>query len=189
MVEKFGEDQLLKSGKRMKRFKKYIIYIISVLGLALIASLFTNFQENNKDEIQAAMVYNFIKYAHWPVENSEMKIGIYQNQELYNILHSRYDNHQQGTVVYKIIDIKNITDVTSCNVVYIGRNKDFDAIFQLCDGKPIMTITYSDNLGKCGSMINMKIVNEKLKFEINTSTVDKSGLKISRNLTSIGIVI
>jgi len=56
-------------------------------------------------------------------------------------------------------------------------------------GKPILTITDSFNLGKKGSCINFKVIDEKLKFEINQASMNGAALKVAGQLSSMAILI
>jgi hypothetical protein len=75
--------------------------------------------------------------------------------------------------------------------VYVGKskNKDFETIKNTTAGKSILTITDGNGLGQKGSCINFKVVDGKLKFELNQATVNGSNLKISSQLSSMAILI
>jgi len=76
-------------------------------------------------------------------------------------------------------------------VVYIGksRSKDFDNVKNTIGSKAILTITDSINLGKKGSCINFKVVDDKLKFEINQASMSGASLKVAGQLSSMAILI
>jgi hypothetical protein len=80
---------------------------------------------------------------------------------------------------------------SDCQVVYVGKskNKDFDTIKTNTTGKSILTITDGNGLGQKGSCINFRVVDGKLKFELNQATVNGSNLKISSQLSSMAILI
>jgi len=52
-----------------------------------------------------------------------------------------------------------------------------------------LTITDGNGLGQKGSCINFKVVDGKLKFEMNQGTLTGSNLKVSSQLSSMAILI
>jgi len=162
---------------------KYLVFIF-------LAFLFISPDQSSETDVQVAMIYNFMKYTHWPNQGTEFTVAVYGNNDVYTLLSQRYNDKNNGAGVR--LKIKNVTDVAeleTAQVVYIGKSKDFDKIMTVVANKPILTITYSDNLGRRGSCINMKLVGDRMKFEINQKSVDAAGLKISNQLTSIAILI
>jgi hypothetical protein len=165
--------------------------------LLLIFTLFTTFttidQERPRAEINAAMVYNFVKYVNWPTDQSEtFTIAVYgDDNETFKFLSSWYHDKPKGDKKMKIIKIEDLKNVSSVQVLFISKNKnkEFEQIFSQIQNKPILSITESSNLGQKGSCINMKIVDGKLKFEINQKSFNDSNLKVSGQLTSMATVI
>jgi len=168
---------------------KKIILLVALMagGLGLSA------QEKPIHEIHAAMLYNFIKYVQWPNEadGGEFVVGVIGNEEVYKTLKGWYDGKPKGTKKYVIKSLTSAEEAATCAVVYIGkgRAKDFDGVKNASTGKPVLTITDSVNLGQKGSCINFKVIDGKLKFELNQAAVAASSLKVSSQLTSMAIVI
>lgn len=156
--------------------KKLLVFVMLMLVNIGVYS-----QDRNIDEIHSAMVYNIIKYVNWPndAQITDFVIGVYGDDDVYKILNTWYNDKPKGTHKMKIKKIESLSDVTETNVVYIGKNKtrDFDAIYNLVKSKPILTISDSQNLGRRGSAFNLKVINEKLKFEINQNSIQESGLR------------
>jgi hypothetical protein len=144
-------------------------------------------------EIHAAMIFNFLKYIQWPDEGAggEFVVGVIGEDDVFNTLKGYYDGKPKGSKKYAIKKISDPSEAASCSVVYIGksRSKDFDNIKNATSGKPVLTITDSFNLGKKGSCINLKVIDGKLKFEINQASVTAASLKVSGQLTSMAIMI
>ncbi|NOS90345.1 MAG: YfiR family protein [Cyclobacteriaceae bacterium] len=144
-------------------------------------------------EIHAQMIYNFIKYIQWPndSEPGEFVVGIIGEDDVYNTLKSYYDGKPKGAKKYSIRKLTGSEEAASCAVVYIGKNKSnqFENVKNAVAGKPILTITDSFNLGKKGSCINFKVIDGKLKFELNQTSVTASTLKVASQLSSMAIVL
>jgi hypothetical protein len=150
-------------------------------------------QERPTHEIHAAMLYNFIKYVQWPneAEGGEFVVGVMGEDDVFNTLKQWYDGKPKGSKKYVIKKLTSAAEASSCQVVYLGKSKsrEFENIKNSVTGKSVLTITDGNGLGQKGSCINFKIVDGKLKFELNQSTVTSSNLKVSGQLASMAIVI
>ena len=46
-----------------------------------------------------------------------------------------------------------------------------------------------EGYAKLGAEINFIIINNKLKFEVNTKAIDKSGLKVRSQLLKLALIV
>lgn len=172
--------------------KNYIkILICSFLFAGMISS--ANAQERPVHEIHAMMVYNFIKYIQWPDQNDggEFVIGVYGDNNVFKTLHEWYDGKPKGAKKFLIKNLNSSSEAASCHVVYLAKskNKEFENVKTEVQGKPVLCVTDGNGLGQKGSAINFKVVDGKLKFELNQSTLAENNLKASSQLSSMAIVL
>jgi hypothetical protein len=150
-------------------------------------------QERPTHEIHAAMLFNFIKYVQWPNEGEagEFVVGVIGDDNVYNTLNQWYNGKTKGTKKYVIKKLSSADESSSCQVVYVGKskNREFENIKNNIEGKSILTITDGNGLGQKGSCINFKVIDGKLKFEMNQATLTGSNLKVSSQLSSMAILI
>lgn len=168
--------------------KTIIFLALSVLTIGNVCA-----QERPPHEIHAAMLYNFIKYVQWPNEGEagDFVVGVIGDENVFNTLKQWYDGKPKGVKKYVIRKLGSPAEASECQVVYVGKskNKDFDTIRDSVTGKSVLTITDGNGLGQKGSCINFKVVDGKLKFELNQATVTSSNLKVSSQLSSMAILI
>ncbi|HKZ38004.1 MAG TPA: YfiR family protein [Chryseolinea sp.] len=161
--------------------------------LMLFAVTLATAQDRPTHEIHAAMLFNFIKYIQWPNEGDpgEFVVGVIGDDKVYNTLTQWYNGKPKGSKKYVIKKLASVEEAGSCQVVYVGKAKsrEFDNIKNNVTGKSILTITDGNGLGQKGSCINFKVIDGKLKFELNQATVTSSNLKISSQLSSMAILI
>ncbi len=150
-------------------------------------------QERPNHEIHAAMLYNFIKYVQWPneAEAGDFVVGVIGDDNVFATLKQWYDNKPKGAKKYVIRKLASAAEAGDCQVVYIGKskNKDFDNIKGTIAAKSILTITDGNGMGAKGSCINFKVVDGKLKFELNQAVIGAASLKVSSQLSSMAILI
>lgn len=167
--------------------------IVQILFVMLIGVTAVNAQERPTHEIHAAMLYNFIKYVQWPDEGAggEFIVGVIGEDNVFNTLKQWYDGKPKGTKKYVIKKLSSSLEASACHVVYVGksRSKEFENVKNSVTGKSILTITDGNGLAEKGSCINFKIVDGKLRFELNQGVVSSSNLKVSGQLSSMAILI
>ena len=164
--------------------------IIFLFGLFF--SFAATAQERPTHEIHAAMVYNFIKYVQWPEDaGGEFVVGVIGDDNVFNTLKQWYDGKPKGNKKYVIKKLASAAESGDCQVVYVGKSKskEFENIKTSTTGKSILTVTDGNGLGQKGSCINFKVIDGKLKFELNQGVVTGSNLKVSSQLSSMAILI
>lgn len=166
-----------------------------LLFSGIILCLFSNLQAQERPihEIHAAMLYNFIKYVQWPneTEAGEFVVGVIGDENVFNTLKQWYDGKPKGTKKYAIRKLAAATEAGDCQVVYVAKSKsrEFETIKNSIAGKSVLTITDGSGLGQKGSCINFKVIDGKLKFELNQAVLTSANLKVSGQLTSMAILI
>jgi hypothetical protein len=169
------------------------IHIVLKRTAILTAVLFVFFpakicfpvEDNDENEVKALFILNFIKYVNWPseVDKESLVIGVTEESPMYNalekIISQRSDN--------KKIRIERITAESSgkYQLVIISQEESgrADKWLQKFSGKGVLTV--SDECVSCGSAINLKKINNKIRFEINLSGAQRGGIKISNRLIEL----
>jgi hypothetical protein len=166
---------------------------IKLLAAALLISGCAFSQDRPMYEVHSMMVYNFTKYVQWPdhAGGGEFVIGVVGNNDIYNTLNGWYGGKPRGAKTYIIKKFNSAADVTECHVLYIDKSKsgEFDNVNDKLKGKGTLIITDKSGLGEQGSAINFKLVDNKLKFELNQKAIEASNLKVSGALSSMAILI
>ena len=167
--------------------------VLLVVILAMVATVNGVAQERPTHEIHAAMLYNFIKYVQWPNEGEtgDFVVGVIGDENVFNTMKSWYDGKAKGSKKYVIKKLASADEANTCQVVYVGKskNRDFEIIKSSVTGKSILTITDGNGMAEKGSCINFKVIDGKLKFELNQAMVSGSNLKVSTQLSSMAILI
>jgi hypothetical protein len=166
---------------------------IVLAGLVMMASSSVFAQDRPIHEVYSMMVFNFVKYVQWPADdnNKEFVIGVVGNNEIYNTLNTWYGGKAKGAKTYIIKKFNSSAEVTDCQVIFIDKSKsnEFDAVNNKVKGKGTLVVTDRNGLGSKGSCINFKMVDTKLRFELNQQAIEASNLKVAGALTSMAIMI
>jgi hypothetical protein len=170
------------------------------LRLSLILVLFAGLsitevsaQQRAMYEVHSMMVYNFMKYVHWPptATSGDFVIGVIGDKNVYNTLTQWYGTKSKGAQKIIIKQFKSVAELTDCHVLYVARSKSgsFGDLKVALKGKPTLLITDKMGMGKKGSGINFKTVESKLKFELNQEAIASANLKVASQLTGMAIIL
>ncbi len=146
-------------------------------------------------QVKAAFLYNFARFIDWPKENfattnSPIVFGFagelpFQN-EVEQMLRGKTIN-SHPVVVTRFPDG---LPTGPADVLFISRSErhHLDQILRAVRSKP--TLTVGDGLDRflqTGGMINFVIEDRKVRFEINATSAEKTGLKISSKLLRLAV--
>lgn len=166
---------------------------IKALVAAMIFIGVTVAQERPVHEVYSMMVFNFTKYVQWPdhTATGEFVIGVIGNEEIYSTMNTWYGGKSRGAKTYTVKRFNSVSEITDCHVIFIDKSKsaDFESINNKVKGKGTLVITDKNGLGEKGSGINFKMIDNKLKFELNQKALEASNLKVSGALSSMAILI
>ncbi len=164
-----------------------------LLMLLASATMLVAAQERPTHEIHAAMLNDFIGNVEWPdeAEAGTFVIGIIGDDNVFATMKKWYDGKAKGGKKYVLKKLASVDEAGACRVVYVGksRNRDFDNIKSSVSGKSVLTVTDGKGMGEKGSCINFRVIEGKLKFEINQAAVSAANLKVSVQLNSMAILL
>lgn len=161
--------------------------------LVVVMGFVSNAQEREKHELHSMMIYNFLKYIQWPASanSGQFVIGVIGDDEVYNTLNAWYGEKERMGRLLRVKKLSSPSEAKDCQLVYIGFSASgkFEEVQGVVSTEPILIVTDKNGLGQKGSGINFKIVNNRLKFELNQSALSTSQLKVSSQLTAMAIMI
>ncbi len=165
-----------------------------ILILAITFSFNGSFaQERPTHELHSMMIYNFLKYIQWPSgkNSGNFVIGVVGSDEVFNTLSTWYGNKTRGDKKFIIKKLDPTDDLKQCQLLYVGKNASskFKEVLTKVGDQPVLTVTNQNGLAQQGSCINFKVVNNRLKFELNETAISRSNLKSSSQLAAMAIVI
>ncbi|MFH1005298.1 MAG: YfiR family protein [Bacteroidota bacterium] len=145
-------------------------------------------------KIKASFIYNFTKYIDWPEKYKEgnFVIGVVGTSSFYNDLTTLLSTKTVGSQKFEIKSFTSIESISGiCHILFIPaeNSSTFSSILKKIKKESTLIITEKTGLAKQGSAINFVIKDNKQKFELNKSNIEKYGLKVSSNLLALSIPI
>lgn len=174
-----------------------LMLAILPLGAGLLgfpATLHAQAAEASEEKVKAAYLYKFLNYVEWPASafagpGAPYQIGV--------IGDDRVANELAGIIAGKTVDNRPIKarrivygePLTQFDMVFIGREeRDRQAaLLRQLRTQPALTVTETDGALDQGSIINFRIVDNRIRFEVSVDTAEQAGLKLSARLLGVAI--
>jgi len=147
--------------------------------------------EQTEYRVKAAFLYNFSRFVKWPDIPSEHftlctlgsdPLGKQLDRLLNKTVHER---------PLRIMHLDSLSQVDDCQLVYIGRSDTLrlNDVISVLRKQPVLTVSDIDNFTEYGGIIGLRLIDNKVRFEINTDAAGAAGLSISSKLLSLATTI
>jgi len=145
-------------------------------------------------KIKATFLYNFTKYIDWPEKYKEgnFVIGVLGTSTFYNDLTTLLSTKTVGNQKFEIKSYTNVESVAGvCHILFvpIENSAMLPDILKKMKGKSTLIVTEKSGLAKQGSAINFVVENNKQRFELNKSNIEKYNLKVSSTLEALAVKV
>lgn len=165
---------------------------ISLLLLFLLATSLRPAESTEEYSLKAAFVFRFTNYIDWEqhLGNEDFVIGVCGTSPIYNPLVgiARSQTVKGRKIVVRVYETP--ADIGRCHLLFIPQQAAF-ALPEILNKVSKGTLTVSEKHGYAlqGTSINFVVVDDKLKFEINTKALYSSGLSASSQLLKLAIIV
>jgi hypothetical protein len=144
--------------------------------------------------IKAAFLYNFSRFTNWPNENTAAPAGFNLCVIGENPFGDALDSLSGKAVRNRplvIHALEQAEDQESCHLVFIGGTEQARTaeILASLEDRPVLTASDSDGFTEQGGIIELKLVERKVRFEINVDAAERSGLVISSKLLNLATIV
>jgi hypothetical protein len=146
-------------------------------------------------EVKAAFVYHFGKYVEWPAEamkgRERMAICVLGDDAFARTLESAL---RTKTIHEKPVAVRRVAAAgrfDGCQILFIGdaAAERLPSVLDAVRGQPILTVGNTAQLAAAGAMIGFTFEQDKVRFLINASAVERGGLKISSQVMKLAVTV
>ncbi len=165
----------------MKQFL-FITFVFAIIS----------FNVKGQDEkLQTTYIYNIVKNVDWPESyyTGDFVIGILGSGPITDELKKMASTKKVFSQKISIVEFNSPEEITKCHVLFITKlkaNSIKDVVAKI-GANATLIIGETPGLASYGASINFIKQDGKLVFQINESTANKQGLKISSNLKELAL--
>ena len=126
------------------------------------------------------VVLGILSYARWPVEPAQLRLCVVGPTEYTDDLVKGTTQATGRPVTVQRLLADNPSIAGECNAVYIGKltNDERSRLFASLTGRPVLSISESDDQCTVGSLFCLRVTDEQVSFEVNLDSVARSGVRI-----------
>lgn len=171
--------------------KKIAFILIAVLVLS--SGFKTGGRIDTNSRIKAVFILNFTKLIEWPktYRSGNFVVGVIGETPLYNELTKMAKVKKVANQSLSISKFKSVNDIAKCHILYVTKeqsSKIKDVLKQVKNNSTLI-VTEQSGLADKGAGINFVIKNNRQKFELNKTNVEKYKLKVSSNLEALAVSV
>ncbi len=181
--------------KGAQTIRKYtVLWLIWVAGLASIP--FSLQAQSREYLLKAGFVEKFTQFVQWPgrqqLADTLFRIAVVGENRFGSSLDELFREvkvNRQGVIISYLPRFQESNNLRMLFISGSVSSEEADQIFLFAEGKPILTIAETKGFGKKGAIINLLVVDNFIRYEINLSALEKSGLKMSSLLINSATLI
>jgi hypothetical protein len=161
---------------------------LALLGILAAPSVAASDPE---DELKAAIVLSFIRYAEWsqPLPgNAPITVGVFGRPVFAQTLRQNLEGKSAGQHIVKVVDLKTAADPQCCQVIYFAteRSAAVKPTLPAMQAAHVLTISDTDDFLEWGGAISLLVIDGRMSFEVNLEALERSGVTISSRLLRFG---
>jgi len=161
-----------------------------LLALLLAVPAAAQAQTAEEYDVKAAFLYNFAKFVDWPPaafpDPNNLKICVLGDDPFGGSLQT-VAGEQVGSHKLQVVRTDSLSRPAGCQILFISRSERdrIKEILAAVKGSPVLTVGDTQKFADDGVIINFVLEGSKVRFEINTESADRAGIRISSKLLQL----
>jgi hypothetical protein len=150
----------------------------------------------NEYQVKAFFLYNFARYVEWPSQsfkapNDPIVICILGQNPFGSALEQATTGNAIEGRPLVVREVSNLPQPGNCHILFVNstERKRFRAIAANLKGSGVLTVGETQGFTAEGGVINFKLQDGKVRFEINVDAAGQERLHISSKLLSLAQIV
>lgn len=140
--------------------------------------------QSREYKLKAAFIYNFIKFVEWPSQSGPIKVGVLGKDPFQGELNKLERKKVAGRAL-SVVQLKSVNEVGKYQVVFTDDPALAKKLIAVAAGKPILTVSDVPSFSKNGGGIGLISARNRIRFNVNQSTLKKAKIKASSKLLGL----
>lgn len=151
-------------------------------------------QAYEAEAIKAAFLYHFSTFVLWPEEDrtdGPFTIAVLGAEDIAAELEAYLPGRSIQGRPMRVERLESLDDLEDAAVLFIGRseNERLRRLLQRVAGRHMLVVTDARGALELGSMINFRLVDRRVRFEISLPAAERAGLELSSRLLSAAMFV
>lgn len=167
-----------------KLFASVLVLMVSAQG-----------QAPTEYQIKAAFIYNFAKFVDWPsldtaASDQPIIVGVLGEdpfgQNLEGVINGKTANGRRVAIKR----FANLQSLTPCHILFISSSqRNLQQVFSAVAASGVLTIGETDRFADTGGIIQLAMLEGRVRLVVNQAAAERAGLRISAKLLGLARVI
>jgi hypothetical protein len=147
-----------------------------------------------EEAIKAAFLYKFLSFAEWPAgalgaPSSPIVIGVLGADDIADDLRAIVATRRVGQHPLEVRRVGERVALDGVNVLFIGAGAAaaLPRLAPAAQQRSVLLVTDFANALSRGSVINLVVVDDRVRFEVSLEAAERSGLKLSSRMLALAM--
>jgi YfiR/HmsC-like len=147
-------------------------------------------------QVKAAYIYNFGKFVKWPAvapsnQTGTFTICVLDGDPFGDTLQSTLGGEAVGGKPVAIKRLSKPDEAVACHILFISsaQGKSLRGILTAVDQASVLTVSDMPDFSRRGGMIQFVLEGNRIRFEINLESAEKSHLVFASELLKVAEVV
>ncbi len=168
--------------------------LAAALVLLLPALVSAQEQVYSAERVKAAFLYHFSTYVNWPTAvdaDDTFSIAVLGAPRVAAELEQFLPGHTIQGRPMQVRRLRSLDELDGDEVLYIGASKNggLRNYLEEVASRPLLVVTDTPDGLRSGAMINFRIVDDRVRFEISLRAAQGAGLEMSSRLLSAAMSV
>jgi hypothetical protein len=160
-----------------------------VLGASCLHAQQSNPTEN---QVKSAYLYNFGKFVEWPAKGTSgefFTFCVLGDDSFSSTLETTIAGESINGRKVSVKRVAKPQDAVSCRILFISSSEQsrLKEILAVLDDTSVLTVSDMPQFTRRGGMIQFVIEANRVRFEVNLTSAERTGLTLSSQLLKVAI--
>ncbi len=160
--------------------------------LCCVAPQIAYAQSDPEMVVKAVMIRKFAEFIRWPdavapQNTMQVNVCVYGDAPMSEMTAVFSKTSASNPVKFSLSTLSQLSDAGACHILFVGasRQSQVGSITAALAGKPVLTVSDADGFAEKGGMIGFRIVDGKVRYDINNRAFGAAQLKVDAQLLEI----
>jgi hypothetical protein len=146
-----------------------------------------------ENEVKSAYLFNFGKFVEWPekvTNGSEFfTLCVLGDDPFFSTLETTIASESINSKKITVKRVAKPQDAASCQILFISSSEQsrLKEILAVLDNTSVLTVSDMPQFTRRGGMIQFVVKENRVRFEVNLTNAERTGLTLSSQLLKVAI--
>jgi hypothetical protein len=147
-------------------------------------------------EVKAAYLYNFARFVEWPEDpdvapDRPFVVGVLGRDPFGRVLDDTLSGKSLAGRPIVVRRLEKPEDANTVQILFLSPSVigALPLILRATQGRPVLTVGDSEGLAERGVILNFRLQDNRVRFEVNLRRADEAHLRISSQLLKLAVAV